>query len=62
MIIQEKKMAMEIASTPVLTGKEAKKFAQTAKENETKKLPKEEVERSLKIYHEIMTKNPSFKF
>ncbi|MGA2143143.1 MAG: hypothetical protein ABSG94_12090 [Brevinematales bacterium] len=55
-------MAMEIASTPVLTGKEAKKFAQTAKENETKKLPKEEVERSLKIYHEIMTKNPSFKF
>jgi hypothetical protein len=55
-------MAMEIASTPVLTGKEAKKFARTVKENETKKLPRAEVERSLKIYHEIMSKNPTFKF
>jgi hypothetical protein len=45
-----KKMSIEIASTPVLTGKEAKKFARMAKENETKKLPRKEVERSLKIY------------
>lgn len=55
-------MAMQIASTPVLKGKEAKKFARIAKENETKKLPKEEVERSLKIYNDIMSKNPSFQF
>lgn len=55
-------MAMQIAPTPVLKGKDAKKFLKIAKENETKFLPKEEVERSLKVYHDVMSKNPDFQF
>jgi|WetSurMetagenome_2_1015567.scaffolds.fasta_scaffold350945_2 hypothetical protein len=52
-------MSLPISVTPTLFGKEARKFIKLAKENETKKLPKEEVENCLKTFRKVSLKNPN---
>ncbi len=43
-------MARPIKETPVLTGKDAKRFNRIIKENETKKVPSADYERAKKAY------------
>lgn len=47
-------MALPIADTPILKGKEAEAFINIVKENENKKLSKEEVKRSYELYVSIL--------
>lgn len=43
-------MALPIAPTPTLKGKDAKRFLKLAKENETKMASKEELDACVKAY------------
>jgi len=43
-------MAMAIKETPVLTGKNAIRFQKIIKENEKKKVKKEDYDRAIKAY------------
>jgi len=43
-------MALPIKQTPVLTGKNAKKFIKIMKENEHRSVPKTDYERAQKVY------------
>jgi len=43
-------MATPIKDTPVLTGKDAERFNRIMKENEPRKVPKEDYERARKAY------------
>jgi hypothetical protein len=46
-------MARPVKETPVITGKDAKKFATTIKANEKKRVSKAEFERALLSYKSI---------
>jgi hypothetical protein len=54
-------MALPIAATPVLEGEEAKKFYDEMAENEKKGVSDEEVLRGMKIFNEVMERNPDMK-
>jgi hypothetical protein len=51
-------MALPIAATPTLEGNEALRFWKDIEENENKRLPAEEVRRSVDIFNAVMKKNP----
>ncbi len=46
-------MATPIKETPILTGKEAKRFDDMMKQNENKKVPAEEYQRAVKNYQKF---------
>ena len=46
-------MATPIKETPVLYGKDSERFLKTIKENESKKVPREDYDRAMKVYLEI---------
>ena len=54
-------MALPIAATPVLTGKDAERFYQELAENENKHIPDKEIAESLRIFNTIMERNPEMK-
>ena len=54
-------MALPIAATPVLTGKDAERFYQELAENENKHIPNAEIAESLRIFNTIMERNPEMK-
>ena len=44
-------MARPIKDTPVLTGKDARRFEENIRANEGKKVPREQYQRALKAYN-----------
>jgi hypothetical protein len=52
-------MALPIAATPILKGKDLKRFYQELNENENKRAPQEEVLRSISVFNSVMKKNPN---
>lgn len=49
-------MANPIKETPILYGKDSDRFLKDVKENETKRISKEEEEASIKLYKKVMEK------
>ena len=49
-------MSRPIKETPVLSGREMDKFLETIYRNKDKRVPKEDYEKSLKLYNEVMKK------
>jgi hypothetical protein len=45
-------MAIKVRETPILSGKDARRFEEEIKHNENKKVPKEDYERAMKVYRE----------
>jgi hypothetical protein len=54
-------MALPIAATPVLKGKEAKKFYEEIAENAKKGVPSEEVKRADEIFKGVMRNSPQMR-
>jgi hypothetical protein len=54
-------MALPIAATPVLTGKDAERFYKELAESEKKEISDEEVERGIRIFNGVMEKSPHMK-
>ena len=52
-------MSRPIKETPVLSAEEWSKFLERVKQNENKRVSKEDHEKSLKLYNEVM-KNANF--
>jgi hypothetical protein len=50
---RETDMARPVKDTPVLTGKDARRFEQALKRNETAKVPREEYERAIRTFARI---------
>lgn len=50
-------MATPIKDTPVLTGKDARRFEAWMKENETKRVSPEEYERAMAVYRRVKVFN-----
>lgn len=50
-------MALPIKPTPILTGKDAKRFIKKMRENENKPVPREEYLRAQKTYEELKEKS-----
>lgn len=46
-------MARPVKETPILEGKDAREFEKTIKENESRKVTREEYERAEKAFEEI---------
>ena len=46
-------MARPVKDTPVLTGKDARRFEQILKRNETARVPREDYERALRTFGKI---------
>jgi hypothetical protein len=46
-------MARPIKETPVLSGKDAKRFEQQIKENEKRKVPESDYQRALKTFNAV---------
>ena len=50
----EKTMAIPIAPTPVLKGKEAKDFEKTIRANEAKSIPIKEIRNTIKVFTKVL--------
>ena len=48
-------MARKITETPVLTGKNARRFERILEESKNKKVSKEEKQRAIEVYRRIMS-------
>ena len=46
-------MARPVKDTPVLTGKDARRFEQALKRNESAKVPREDYERAMRTFSRI---------
>jgi len=51
-------MALPIMATPVLEGEDALRFYKELEENESKRIPAEEIRRGRDIFNAIMKKDP----
>ena len=47
-------MATPIKDTPILTGKDSKRFLKTVKANESKKVDQKDYKRAMKVYKTMM--------
>ncbi len=47
-------MATPIKDTPILSGKDSERFLKKVKENESKRVPKEDYDRAMKVYNKMI--------
>lgn len=53
-------MARPVKETPVLTGKDARRFETILKKNENVKVPRESYDRAMQTFNRIKLSNKSF--
>lgn len=47
-------MATPIKDTPILSGKDSARFLKKVKENESKRVPKKDYDRAIKVYNKMI--------
>ncbi|GBR77417.1 hypothetical protein RDn1_076 [Candidatus Termititenax dinenymphae] len=54
-------MALPIAATPILEGKDAERFYKELAESENKHIPVEEIKEGIELFNAIMDRSPEMK-